>query len=243
MSRLTVHVVIPAHNEEDLIGPAVAAVKTACARAEHEIDVRTTCVVVADSCTDDTARIAIRAGVHVLAVQLQNVGAARRAGIHRARHLTPAAACDTWIACTDADSVVPPNWLVAHLQNRHAGADLVLGSVYPRKEDLPAPLMDAWLTRRQQLAPAEHSVYGANMSFSAAAYDLAGGFAPLPAHEDRVLLETFLRLRLRVRSAPAIEVQTSGRLTGRAPHGFASYLHSLTPDLPPDGTGAMAPAQ
>ena len=226
MSPLTVHVVIPAHNEEELVGRAVTAARIACARAETEIGIRTTCTVVADACTDDTARIAGAAGAGVLGVRLHNVGAARRAGIDRARQLAPARPRETWIACTDADSVVPSDWLVAHLQHRGTGADLVLGSVRPRAEDLPGPLMHAWLARHRP-GPSEHAVYGANLSFDAVAYDVVGGFAPLVAHEDRTLVEAFLRHGLRVQNDATIEVLTSGRLVGRAPEGFATYLHGL----------------
>lgn len=226
MSPLTVHVVIPAHNEQELIGAAVTAARIACARAEHEVNARTTCTVVADACSDDTARIAEAVGAEVLAVHAHRVGAARRAGIDRARQLVPSRADDTWIACTDADSVVPSDWLLAHLRHRRAGADLVLGSVRPRTDDLPIPLMEAWLARHHP-DRAQHGVYGANMSFDAAAYDLAGGFAPLAAHEDRTLVEAFRRRGLQVRDAATIEVLTSGRLIGRAPEGFATYLHAL----------------
>jgi glycosyltransferase involved in cell wall biosynthesis len=226
MNPLTVHVVIPAHDEEELIGAAVAAARIACARAEAELHVRTTCTVVADACTDDTARIARAAGAEVLAVHAHRVGAARRAGIDRARQLVPSRARDSWIACTDADSVVPSDWLLAHLRQRRAGADLVLGSVRPRATDLPTPLMEAWLLRHHP-DRARHGVYGANMSFGAVAYDVIGGFAPLVAHEDRTLVEAFRRHGLQVQYAPAIEVVTSGRLLGRAPEGFATYLHTL----------------
>lgn len=226
MSPLTVHVVIPAHNEAELTGAAVTAARIACARTEEELNVRTTCTVVADACTDDTARAARAAGADVLAIHVHRVGAARRAGIDRARQLVPSRARDTWIACTDADSVVPSDWLLAHLRQRRAGADLVLGSVRPRTDDLPAPVLEAWLARHQP-DRARHGVYGANMSFGAVAYDLVGGFAPLLAHEDRTLVEAFRRHGLQVQYAPAIEVVTSGRLLGRAPEGFATYLHTL----------------
>lgn len=227
MSTLTVHVVIPAHNEEELIGPAVTAARIACARAEEELDVRTTCTVVADACIDGTARIADAAGAEVLAVHVHRVGAARRAGIDRARQLVPSRARDTWITCTDADSVAPPDWLLAHLRHRQAGADLVLGSVRPRADDLSVPLMEAWLTRHQP-DRVRHGVYGANMSFGAAAYDVVGGFAPLAAHEDRTLVDAFRRRGLQVQYATTVEVVTSGRLVGRAPEGFATYLHTLS---------------
>ncbi len=52
-------VLIPAHNEQYVIAPTIAAVK----RQMHERD---RIVVVADNCTDDTARIACEAGAEVI---------------------------------------------------------------------------------------------------------------------------------------------------------------------------------
>lgn len=234
MNPLIVHVVIPARNEQQLVGQAVAAVKTACAVAEAEGAVQTTCTVVADDCTDDTARIAAAAGAQVFTVRAHNVGAARRVGITVARQLTPRSSADTWIACTDADSVVPPNWLTAHLGQRRAGAHMVLGPVQPRAEDLPLALLNAWHANHQPgRTPSSMNIHGANMSFAATAYDVAGGFAPLAVHEDRELVNSFRRHRLEVHCVTTAQVLTSGRRVGRAPAGFSTYLRALA-----DGTHA-----
>ena len=101
-------VVIPAHNEQDLLPSCLAAVR----RAARRVAVPVHLVVVADACTDLTARLARDHGATVIAVDARNVGAARRAGashlLRRTRRLDPAA---VWLATTDADTIVPRYWL------------------------------------------------------------------------------------------------------------------------------------
>ena len=99
-------VVIPAHNEEDLLPSCLAAIRQAI-RVLPQIPVHL--VVVADACTDRTADHAQQGGAAVLEIQARRVGAARRAGMRevlsRTRHLDPGA---VWLATTDADTLVPP---------------------------------------------------------------------------------------------------------------------------------------
>lgn len=102
-------VVVPAHDEEDLLPLCLASVREA-AQALRGTQVHL--VVVADACRDLTAQVARRGGASVVTVEARNVGAARAAGVRevlrRTRHLDPA---DVWLATTDADSVVPAGWL------------------------------------------------------------------------------------------------------------------------------------
>ena len=60
------------------------------------------------------------------------------------------------------------------------------------------------------------------------AYLRVGGFPPVPAHEDRLLVEAVRRAGGRVVSTGSSPVLTSGRLVGRAPEGFAQHLRELT---------------
>ena len=138
----------------------------------------------------------------------------------------PADRGDLWIANTDADSVVPPDWLVAQVRMAAAGRDLVVGTVRPRPDDLTPDVLGG-LARAAQLSDGHEHVHGANLGFSLAAYLPVGGFAPLPVHEDVELVEAMRRASLDWVATGAIAVSTSGRRTARAPHGFASYLDGL----------------
>ncbi|MDR0258844.1 MAG: glycosyltransferase, partial [Comamonas sp.] len=107
---------IPAHNEEDLIDACLESVAMATLHpdlAAEEIKV----VVVLDSCSDGSAAIARQWPFVTLAVNARNVGRARAAG---ARHLLQHQA--RWLAFTDADTRVAPDWLAVQLS---LGADVV----------------------------------------------------------------------------------------------------------------------
>ena len=84
-------VVIPAHNEQDLLPSCLTAVQ----QAARQLAVPVHLVVVADACNDRTAAVARSQGADVVEVSTRCVGAARRAGVSQvlraARHLDPAA--------------------------------------------------------------------------------------------------------------------------------------------------------
>ncbi|WP_265442719.1 glycosyltransferase family 2 protein [Flexivirga meconopsidis] len=222
-------VVIPARDESALVARAVAAANVARRHAEQQHGVRTACVVVADACTDDTAEIAACAGAHVVESHCGCVGLARRLGVARARATAATVAVEPsriWIACTDADSVVPPGWLTRQLDHAHDGTDLVLGRVEPDAADLPTDVLRAWRARHDDRDGHRH-VHGANLGFRAAPYDAVGGF-PAVAHDEDVLLARKLSAGGFVIHADGADpVITSGRRIGRAPSGFAAYLNAL----------------
>jgi hypothetical protein len=173
----------------------------------------------------------------VLAVRSRHgrVGAARRlavaAGLRRARAAGPPSehrVDATRVACTDADSVVPPGWLAHQLEQADRGADLVLGTVaLPGSADTVA-----W--RREYAAGVRADgthghVHGANLGIRASAYQAVGGFdGRAAAHED-LLLARAVRAhgRLVVVTTVAAPVLTSDRRTGRAPQGVAADLRAL----------------
>ncbi len=230
-------VVVPAHDEEELLGrclqavsAAVAALREACPR------VVTTTLVVLDSCTDGTADVAAQHDVRTLAVTARSVGAARREGVRAAtRAVTarePVTPDAVWVACTDADTVVPPDWLVQQVGAADAGAGLVVGTVVPDERDLDPATYAAWLGRHGPGAPVP--VHGANLGVRLDAYEAAGGFPPVAEHED-VLLVAALRAD-GVHEAPGLPALTSGRRHGRVGRGFAGYLRDLETTLVTLGT-------
>ena len=120
-------VVVPAHDEEDLLPLCLASVREA-AQALRGTEVHL--VVVADACRDLTAQVARRGGASVVTVEARNVGTARAAGVRevlrRTRHLDPA---DVWLATTDADTVVSSGWLRQQARYAGQGWDAVAGTI------------------------------------------------------------------------------------------------------------------
>jgi glycosyltransferase involved in cell wall biosynthesis len=218
-------VVVPVHDEEQLLPECLAAVQIAAADARVPVDV----VVVLDDCTDGSAAVARAADVHVVTVAHGAVGAARAAGVRAGLGLRDDDPATVWIACTDADTVVPFHWLRAQRALADAGADVVVGTVRPDPRDLTERQLTAWRATRVPGRPNGH-VHGANLGVRADAYLRAGGFAALAEHED---VDLVARLRsdpgVRVVASDTTDVVTSGRFVGRTPGGYARYLREALP--------------
>lgn len=225
-----VMVVVPAHNEEQLLGrclDSVVAAGRVLSTARPEIKVRT--VVVLDRCRDRTEQVASNYPIDVVQVEAANVGVARGRGVALAidvtSHLRPER---VWIASTDADSVVPDCWLSHQVMAAESGARLVLGRVEPDSADLDESVHRAWHQRHPLDVGTEH-VYGANLGIRLDLYQAIGGFAWLAEHEDVTLVSAARRVGVVPR--PGTTVLTSGRLQGRVPGGFSGYLDRLRQQL------------
>ena len=147
-------VVIPARNEERRLNACLVALRAAIQRLRLLDDVVPVRVVlVLDRCMDRTAAVAARwPSVNVVVTAHGRVGAARAAGVRHA--MTTAGGTDgMWIANTDADSIVPADWLRTQLRSATSGADPVLGMVQPNPADLPAQLLLAWHERLHRRSP------------------------------------------------------------------------------------------
>lgn len=97
MARFSV--VVPAHNEAELIGRGLDAVFRAAEAVPDPVEV----VVVANRCTDATAEIAAAAGSVVVDHPARNIAAVRNAGV--------AASTGELIVTIDADSRMSPDAL------------------------------------------------------------------------------------------------------------------------------------
>ncbi|SNT06282.1 glycosyltransferase [Rhodococcoides kyotonense] len=216
-------VVVPVHDEEDLLQACLGALGEAQCHLES-IDVQT--VVVLDSCSDRSESIAVRwAREHsarsVISVAMRNVGAARAAGF-AAQDGAP----DTWFATTDADSVTRPDWLASQIAHARRGAGAVAGTVRVDLDALPESMAAAYRSSYHD-RPGHRHVHGANLGVRADAYRRIGGFAPLATDEDVDLIRRLEKARVPVVYACDSPVSTSNRLHGRAPDGFAAHLLSL----------------
>ena len=235
-------IVIPAHNEAEHIGATLAAAARA---AVHPLlngeSVRV--VVVLDACDDATASIAESYGtqhdVTTLALLARNVGVARAAG---ATQLLDDGA--RWLAFTDADTIVSPDWLVTQLAQE---ADAVCGSI--SVEDWSAHGSDSdfirdHFARTYTDANGHRHIHGANLGVSAQAYRRVGGFQPLACSEDVALVEALQASGARIAWSAAPRVSTSARRNARARGGFGDTLLAViaasfatAPDTPSMGAG------
>jgi cellulose synthase/poly-beta-1,6-N-acetylglucosamine synthase-like glycosyltransferase len=220
-----VRVVIPAHDEEQLIEGCLVALHGAASNVDVPVDV----LVVLDDCSDATAAVCARLAARTVAVPWRNVGAARSFGFAGVPDRT-----DLWLASTDADTRVAPDWLTSQLHLADAGADAVLGVID----------VDDWTAHPPEVRGAFHRLYagtspgaaathrhihGANLGVRASAYRRAGGFAPLALAEDHDLVGRLdLDPAVSVVRTTAVRATTSARRDPRASGGFGDLLASLS---------------
>ena len=222
-------IVIPARDEEALIGRCLTSVQSAVIHAERqwagsgpEISI----TVVADRCTDRTVPIARQfSGVSVLEIFAANVGRARAAGVQNALTRINEPLGLVWIANTDADSVVPLNWITVQADFAARRKGMMVGTVRPDFADLTSEQREAW-TAKHTPGQANGHIHGANLGIRADLYLAAGGFPEYTEHEDVELAGHVSRLGARVVASDLCEVMTSGRAHGRTPGGYAGYLNT-----------------
>jgi hypothetical protein len=218
-------VVVPAHNEQCLLPGCLAALRYAADRVGTPVSI----LVVADACTDQTVDAARAGQAQVISISARNVGMARAAGmrelLRRMAGTDPAA---VWLATTDADSLVPSDWLSRQLAHANQGWDVVLGTVTVTDwEDHPAHVPVAYQTLYEFGDRAHPHVHGANFGLCASVYLAVGGFRPLRTAEDHALLAAVTDAGYAVLRASDISVQTSARRHARAPGGFSHLLRTL----------------
>ncbi len=216
-------IIIPAHNEQDLLPACLASVAIAERHPELEGESVVTYVIL-DSCTDSTATVASRFNVRTIQSDARNVGHARALGAS-----TALADGARWLAFTDADSTVPPDWLSRQLAHQ---SDVVCGIIAVDDwSEHPAETSQR-LAAQYVSRDGHRHVHGANLGVAAAVYLESGGFRPLAVHEDVSLVGTLERLGARIAWAAAPCVTTSARRDNRAPGGFANHLNLLAAAAP-----------
>lgn len=218
-------VLVPAHNEAASIADCVRSLQVAA--ADPTLRGEPVRIVVAlDACSDHTAAVCAALEVETLHLDVRCVGAARAAA---AAHLLGQGA--QWLASTDADSVVPANWLSAQ---RRIDADAFCGVVDITATDSVSTRLRNLFWRGERWGDDHGRVHGANLGVAAGAYRAVGGFNHLCCGEDVDLVQRLLTHRARIHWAGTPPVMTSMRLAGRAPGGFADHLALLAtrPDSP-----------
>jgi glycosyltransferase involved in cell wall biosynthesis len=220
--------VVPAHNEEDLV--------ERCITSLQQIDYNgpSIIVVVADDCSDGTVRLARsilgKQGV-VAETTFRNVGRARGLGsaiaLEELRQLHPGG--QLWLANTDADSCVSPQWVKQQLLLADAGFHAVAGVVdLDSFADFPPGFEQRFAESYGVGSGGTHDhVQSTNLGVSAVAYEAVGGWPPIKNGEDGELWKRLRLFGFSVASERSIRVLTSGRAFGRIQGGFADSLRLL----------------
>jgi glucosyl-3-phosphoglycerate synthase len=232
-------VVVPARDEEELVGRCLQALAD---QVEVEVDAYEV-IVVLDRCVDGTRNVVEAARgrmpglqIHALTGPGLGSGPARALGMDLAcARLESVGRPDGLIATTDADSEVAPDWLARQLDARARGAEAIGGEVILEgagAASLPPEVLAQRRTRlRQRLAvagdrgPADHPHFaGASLAITPRAYRQVGGLAPLPALEDRDLEDRLAASAIQIHRRGDVRVTTSARRQGRAERGLANDL-------------------
>jgi glycosyltransferase involved in cell wall biosynthesis len=177
MSDVLVSFVVPAFNEEALIGACLAAITAEVSRAGCPAEI----IIVNNGSTDDTSVIALATpGVKVIDEPRRGLVQARRAGC--------LAAEGEYIANIDADTMLAEGWLQTALAEFADCPDLVALSGPYIHYDLPAParLVAAGFYRAvyivhllsRVVAGAGSVMQGGNFIVSRSALERADGFNP-----------------------------------------------------------------
>jgi cellulose synthase/poly-beta-1,6-N-acetylglucosamine synthase-like glycosyltransferase len=233
---LAVGVVLPVHNEEELVQQALSSLNDAFAELkERELDLRI--VVVLDNCCDNSltiveewvrmqSRTTNSVPTTLVACEANNVGIARGLGcttlLEQFEHLDPG---NIWIATTDADSRVPDDWLRMQVLQHESGVDLWCGRV----------AVGDWSSRgdgtaarwQHEYEVESHPIHGTNLGFNAQTYLAAGGFNPSQVSEDRELCAAIEARGAVIHFDSSVRVVTSARRDARSPLGFAHALNLI----------------
>lgn len=153
----SVSVVIPAYNAEQFIGASVNSLFCQTVQP-HEI------IVVNDSSTDQTAKVAARDGVKILNLK-------RNAGAAYARSLGASKASGEFIAFLDSDCLAPPEWIETIV--KEFDADPSLGGIGGRYShfrgtssiSLMAKLEEEYAHHLFSLSPFESNPPAGNSAF------------------------------------------------------------------------------
>lgn len=219
-------VAVPARDEAMSIETCLASIEAAAL----QLRVPVTVSLAADSCTDDTAeraRSAVlrRTRLEVVEGTWGRAGAARAAAVAHVLERFPRFA-SIWIANTDADCVVPIDWLATQLALRESVA-ATAGMV--TLDSTTSPHLLSAFRRTYRIDGDRHPhVHGANLGVSADAYIAVGGWCTTTeVGEDHLLWNAIRCGGFPVTQTTGLMVATSARTVGRVEGGFATDLSLL----------------
>ena len=188
--------VIPAWNEESVLGPTLEALSVA---ARH-LDVPSEVIVADDSSTDRTAKIAHQHGARVVSVKHRQISVTRNAGAREAQ--------GDLLIFIDADTIVTPQAVCAAVEAVRAGA-VGGGCAIRYSGRIPAYLrifipIEVWFAQKMRMA------FGCFLFCTREAFDAVGGFDPEIYATEEVAMSLALRRQGRFVCLREF-VSTSGR--------------------------------
>lgn len=235
-------VAIPAWNEAERIAACLSALG-------NQVRPLTAGVLLANNCIDGTETIAqnvtlpFRLAIRRVALppDQAHAGMARHLAM---RHAAELAGPDGIVLTTDADAIVPPDWVALNLDAVAAGSDAVCGRavIDPHEAtlipahlhaddalecqyaDLLDAIAEALCPDPADPSPRHTEASGASLAVTVAAFNRVGGVPLVPTGEDRALVAALARIDAPIRHDPAIRVTVSGRIEGRAPGGMADTI-------------------
>jgi glycosyltransferase involved in cell wall biosynthesis len=154
--------IIPAYNEEALLGCTLKQLKLAADASRREYEI----IVVDDASTDRTAEIAQSHDVRVVSVSYRHIAAVRNAGAREAR--------GEILIFVDADTLLPERTLLAALDELDRGA--VGGGSVVQLDEKPPFLPNLYFTMFNLLWKPLKYAAGCFLFAKRAGFDAAGGF-------------------------------------------------------------------
>ena len=224
-----VGILIPARNEEKLLPRCLESVFTSLSMLPP--CVTTDVIVAVDRSTDLTFQIAkemTRGRGLAISIESGVVGKARAVAAETAMQRYRGPLNRLWLANTDADCVaIGDTWVIEQLLLAGKSAEAVAGTVEVDSFDEHGPeVLERFRASYVIGSDGSHShIHGANLGIRGRRLTgiPAGGGTSATA-EDHDLWHRLRDLGVRRVSVDHTRVITSGRRTGRAPHGFAEAL-------------------
>jgi hypothetical protein len=144
------------------------------------------------------------------------------------------AGADTWLASTDADSVVPPKRLLHQQFHSRAEAHGGVGTVCVdwQHHTRATRLSYEGLYNEDDRSVHGH-VHGAHLGVRTDAYWQVGGFSPLRVGEDEDLVARLLAARQALMEETRNPVRTSDRRDCRVRSGFGANVLQIQRPRPP----------
>jgi GT2 family glycosyltransferase len=247
-------VVVPARNEEDLIGSCLRALSAQVGIPHEQYEV----LLVLDGCEDETEararEVAARhplVRLHPLEGPGKGSGPARRVGMDAAcARLLEVGRTEGLIASTDADTVAAADWLAAQLEAVSGGARAIGGRIDLADDDSLPQSVYRWhaeqgrLRHEKLLSDPDHAgktehwqFSGASLALTAEVYQRVGGLEPLVALEDEHLEHVLRQHSIPIERLLSVRVKTSPRLVGRAKRGLSYDLSRAVSGLRPQAIG------
>jgi len=214
-----ISVVIPAFNEQRYLGSCLEALTHQDYQGVFEI------IVVDNGSTDDTVTIASSFGAKVITEARRGVAWARQSGF--------ASAKGDIIASTDADTIVPIDWLshIDRLFHQNPEAVAVAGHFLFRDGPLLVRLAVRFSLALMPLAkvlPGLWQFGGFNFAVRSQAFSAVGGFNTKIGFDEDIDLCQRLRHLGKVVFSPQLLVLASGRAFARDPLGLNHLMNYLS---------------